>query len=60
MTVEPITVATAADMARVADVPLSSVAQWLAVTHRVPIARHGEDLLYLSSATQALLEEVAE
>lgn len=56
---EPITLVTAADIAKVADVPLSSVTLWLKMTQRPAIARHAGELLYLPTAAQALLDAVA-
>jgi hypothetical protein len=59
MMVDPITLVTAADMARVADVPLSSVTLWLKITERPAVGHRNGEALYVSSVTQALLDAVA-
>ena len=56
---EPMPLVTAADIALVADVPLSSVRLWLKCTMRPPVAKHDDELLYLPSAAQALLDAIA-
>jgi hypothetical protein len=54
---EPIALVTAADIARVVELPLASVLLWLKRTERPPVARRNGELLYLPSAAQALLDE---
>ena len=56
---DPLNVVSASDIAKVSGVLLPKVKRWLKTTRRPAVVRHGEELLYLASAAQALLDETA-